>query len=163
PDGTELIYLALSPEEIFFRMMRHREFDVAELSLSSYVLSLDDEAPPFVAIPVFPSRSFRHSAIFTNAEASIREPSDLVGRRVGVPEWQLTAVVWIRGILAEHYGLPIDAVTYVTGGLEDPRRIEKKALNLPPSIRIERAAEGRSLSDLLDAGELDAIYAPRAP
>jgi len=163
PEGVDLTYLPLQAEETFFRMMRHREFDVAELSLSSYVLSLDDPSPPFVAIPVFPSRSFRHSGIFVNREGGVRTPADLAGRRVGVPEYQLTAIVWIRGILAEHHGLPADSVTYVTGGLEDPRRIEKKALELPESIRVERAPEGSTLARMLDAGEIDAIYAPRTP
>ncbi len=163
PDGVDLTYLPLEVEETFFRMMRHREFDAAELSLSSYVLSLDDPRPPFVAIPVFPSRSFRHSGIYVNSGAGIREPADLAGRRVGVPEYQLTAIVWIWGILAEHFGLPVDAVTYVTGGVEDPRRVEKKALDLPESIRIERAPAGSTLAQMLAAGEIDAIYAPRTP
>jgi 4,5-dihydroxyphthalate decarboxylase len=163
PDGVELTYLPLVVEETFFRMMRHREFDVAELSLSSYVLSLDDADPPFVAIPVFPSRSFRHSSVYSTRDGAIREPADLAGGRVGLAEYQLTANVWIRGILAEHHGLPFDSVTYVTGGLEDPRRIEKRALDLPDKIRVERAPQGRCLAQMLDAGELDAIYSPRAP
>ena len=103
-DGIDLVYQALPVEETFFRMMRHREFDVAEMSLSSYLVSTfrDD---PFVAIPVFPSRSFRHSCIFVNERSGIREPHDLIGKRVGVPEYQLTANVWIRGILADEYGV----------------------------------------------------------
>jgi 4,5-dihydroxyphthalate decarboxylase len=163
PEGVDLTYLTLSPEETFFRMLRHREFDIAELSLSSYALSLDDPEPPFVAIPVFPSRAFRHSNIFINDASTVRSPSDLVGRRVGVPEYQLTALVWIRGILEDYHGLPADSVTYVTGGLEQAGRIEKKALSLPDTIKIERAPEGRTLSQMLDAGEIDAIYAPRTP
>ena len=163
PEGVELTYLPLSPEETFFRMLRHREFDAAELSLSSYVLSLEAERPPFAAIPVFPSRAFRHSGIYVNAERGIREPGDLAGGRVGVAEYQLTANVWIRGILAERHGLEVDSVTYVTGGLEQPGRIEKLAIELPASVRIERAPEDRTLSSMLDAGELDAIYSPRAP
>lgn len=163
PEGVDLTYLPLMVEETFFRMMRHREFDVSELSLSSYVLSLDDEPRPFVAIPVFPSRSFRHSGIYVNRKRGITKPEDLSGGRVGVAEYQLTANVWIRGILSEHYGLPFDSVTYVTAGLEDPNRIEKKALNLPPSIRIERAPAGKTLSRMLADGELDAVYSPRTP
>jgi 4,5-dihydroxyphthalate decarboxylase len=163
PEGIDLTYLSLPPEETFFRMIRHREFDVSEMSLSSYVLSLETAAPPFVAIPVFPSRAFRHSGVFVNAGSAVRKPEDLAGGRVGVPEYQLTAVVWIRGILAEYHGLPVDSVTYVTGGMEEPGRFEKIALNLPDAIRIERAPEGRTLSAMLDEGELDAIYAPRTP
>jgi 4,5-dihydroxyphthalate decarboxylase len=109
-DGVELNYLNLVVEETFFRMMRNQEFDVAEMSLSSYTLSLFRDPAPFIAIPVYPSRSFRHSGIFVNTDAGIREPRDLVGKRVGNPEYQLTANVWIRGLLADEYGVPIDSV-----------------------------------------------------
>src|ERR1019366_1632281 len=107
-------------EETFFRMMRYQEFDVAEMSLSSYVLSLFAENPPFVAIPVFPSRSFRHSGVFINRHSGIREPKDLVGKRVGTPEYQLTAIVWIRGILSDDYGVRVASARYFTGGEEEP-------------------------------------------
>src|SRR5213594_2478369 len=100
-DGIELNYLNLVVEETFFRMLRHREFDVAEMSLSSYTISLFREDPPFIAIPVFPSRSFRHSCIYINAGSGIREPKDLIGKRIGNPAYQMTAPVWIRGILSD--------------------------------------------------------------
>ena len=163
PEGLTVDYIALAPEETFFRMARFREFDVSELSLSSYVISRRRDDPPFVALPVFPSRSFRHSGVYVRPGGGIERPEDLRGRRVGVAEYQLTANVWIRGILAEHHGLPFRDVTYVTGGLEDPTRIEKIKLELPESIRVERAPEGTTLSELLERGELDAIYSPRAP
>jgi 4,5-dihydroxyphthalate decarboxylase len=163
PDGIALTYLDLPPEETFFRMLRHREFDAAEMSLSSYVLTLDRPDPPFVAIPVFPSRAFRHSGVYVNAAAGIREPRDLIGRRVGTPEYQMTAGVWIRGIFADDHGVPVDGVTYCTGGQEQPGRDEKLALDLPAEIRIERIGPGRTLAVMLAAGEIDALYAPRAP
>jgi len=162
PDGIELIYQSLPVEETFFRMMRHREFDVAEMSLSSYLVSTFRDGG-FVAIPVFPSRMFRHSGVYVNAHRGIGEPSDLAGRRVGVPEYQLTAIVWIRGILADEYGLAPSSVTYVRGGEETPGRVEKVALTLPPEIKIEELGPGQTLSKALDAGEIDAIYAPRKP
>src|SRR5579863_4840466 len=118
-DGIELMYLNLPVEETFFRMLRHREFDVAELSLSSYTLSLFRENPPFIAIPVFPSRVFRHSCIYVNADSGIREPKDLAGKRIGNPEFQMTAVVWIRGILSDEYGVPVASPRYFTGGEEE--------------------------------------------
>src|SRR5438445_5458552 len=99
PDGIDLTYLNLPVEETFFRMLRHHEFDAAEMSLSSYVLSLFSDNPPFIAIPVFPSRFFRHSCIYINQNSGIQVPKDLVGKRVGTPEYQMTAGVWIRGIL----------------------------------------------------------------
>jgi 4,5-dihydroxyphthalate decarboxylase len=162
PEGVDLTYLTLPVEETFYRMMRHREFDVAELSLSSYVVSLCHDAP-FVAIPVFPSRSFRHNGIYVNAAAGLTEPADLVGRVVGVAEYQLTANVWIRGILDEHHGVPVESLRYRTGGLHEPGRIEKAAVDLPQSIDIAPIAPGATLADLLATGGIDALYTPRSP
>ena len=163
PEGIDLNCLDLPVEETFFRMLRHREFDVAEMSLSSYVLSLFEPDPPFIAVPVFPSRAFRHSGIFVNARSGIREPKDLIGRKIGMPEYQLTACVWIRGLLAEHYGVPHTNVTYVTGGQEEPGRLEKVRLHLPPEIRLEAIGPTQTLAAMLADGDLDAIYAPRTP
>lgn len=163
PDGIDLTYLNMPVEETFFRMLRHREFDVAEMSLSSYVVSLFKPDRPFVAIPVFPSRFFRHSCIYVNAESGIREPKDLIGKRIGNPEYQMTAPVWIRGILSEHYGVPVDSVTYMTGGEEEPGRSEKLKLDLPPNIRVERIGPTQTLAGMLRDGEIDALYTARMP
>ncbi len=163
PDGIELTYLRLPVEETFFRMMRHREFEVAELSLSSYVVSLQRDEPPFVAIPVFPSRMFRHGSVYVNSAAGIESASDLRGRRVGTPEYQLSAGVWIRGILADQHGLGADEVAYFTGGQESPGRIEKAAVALPERFRIERIGVGETLSEMLVDGRIDALYTPRIP
>ncbi len=163
PDGVDLTCLNLPVEETFFRMLRHREFDVAEMSLSSYVLSLFDAEPPFIAIPVFPSRFFRHSCIYVHAASGITAPADLAGRRVGTPEYQMTAAVWIRGILADHYGVPVRSVDYVTGGLEAPGRGEKLPLALPADIRVNPIGPGQTLSAMLARGEIDALYTARTP
>jgi 4,5-dihydroxyphthalate decarboxylase len=163
PDGIDLNYLNLTVEETFFRMLRNREFDVAELSLSSYVMSLFTADRPFVAIPVFPSRMFRHSGIYVNAASGIREPKDLAGKKIGNPEYQLTAVVWIRGIMADDYGVPAKSATYYSGGLEEPGREEKLKVELPPDMRVERIGPSQTLASMLEAGEIDALYAPRAP
>jgi 4,5-dihydroxyphthalate decarboxylase len=163
PDGIELNYLNMPVEETFFRMLRHQEFDVAEMSLSSYTVSLFKSPQPFVAVPAFPSRAFRHSCIYVNAAAGIREPQDLIGRRVGNPEYQMTAPVWIRGILSDHYGVPVDSVTYVTGGEEEPGRSEKLKLDLPPNIRVERIGPEQTLAQMLLTGEIDALYTARMP
>jgi len=163
PDGIELTYLPLSVEETFFRMMRHREFDCAEMSLSSYVASLGAEEPPFIAIPVFPSRCFRHSCIFVSAKSGITRPEQLVGKRVGVPEYQLTAPVWIRGILADEHRVPVSSVEYFAGGEEQPGRIEKLKVDLPESIRVRPIPEGKTLSQMLADGEIDALQSPRTP
>lgn len=162
PEGVDLTYLPQQVEETFFRMARFQEFDVAEMSLSSYVLSLD-RGSPFVAIPVFPSRFFRHSGIYISEASGIREPADLKGKRVGIAEYQLTANVWIRGILEEHHGVPHDAVSYHVGGLHEPGRIEKLKIDLPERISVSPIGEHQTLSQMLVDGELDALYTPRAP
>jgi 4,5-dihydroxyphthalate decarboxylase len=163
PKGIDITFLNMIVEETFFRMLRHREFDVSEMSMSSYLVSLFKPDRPFVALPVFPSRFFRHSCIYVNAGAGIREPKDLIGKRVGCPEYQMTAPVWIRGILAEHHGVPVDAVTYVTGGEEEPNREEKLKLDLPENIRVERIGPTETLARMLATGEIDALHTARKP
>ncbi len=162
-DGVALNYLDLPVEETFFRMIRRQEFDVAEMSLSSYTLSLFNENPPFIALPVFVSRSFRHSGIYIHTGSGIREPQDLIGKRIGTPEYQLTAVVWIRGILSDEYDVPVSSVNYFTGGGEQAGRIEKVKLTLPSEIQVKEIPRNKTLSSMLETGEIDAMYAPRAP
>lgn len=162
-DGIDLTYINIPVEETFFRMIRHREFDVSEMSLSSYTLSLFRDPKPFVAIPVFPSRFFRHSCIFINRNSGIREAKDLIGKRIGNPEYQLTACVWIRGILSDEYKVPVSSVTYLRGGQEMAGRTEKQTVALPPEIRLENIPEDKTLSRMLDDGEIDAVYSPRSP
>ena len=163
PDGIDLTYLRLPVEETFFRMLRHREFDVAEMSLSSYVKSMDADPSPFVALPVYTSRQFRHAGIFVNADAGIDKPEDLRGKVVGTPEWQLTANVWIRGTLADRYGVPVDSVEYRTGGQETPGRVEKAAVDLGERVRIFPIPAGKTLAAMLADGEIDAFQGPRVP
>lgn len=163
PDGIDLNYLNMPVEETFFRMLRHREFDAAEMSLSSYSVSLFTKDMPFIAIPVFPSRFFRHSSIYVNADAGINEPKDLIGKKIGTPEFQMTAPVWIRGLLADEYGVPVDSVRYMTGGEEEPNRPEKLKLDLPDNIKIEPIGRGKTLSKMLLDGEIQALHTARAP
>ena len=163
PEGIDLNYLNIPVEETFFRMLRHKEFDVAEMSLSSYVLSLFQPDRPFIAIPVFPSRFFRHSGIYVHAASGIKEPKDLVGRRVGTPEYQMTAAVWIRGILSDDYGVPFERVVYFAGGQEERGRPEKLPLDLPPEIHVERIGPEQTLSSMLARGDIDALYTARTP
>lgn len=161
-DGIDLVYQPLEVEETFFRQARYREFDVCEMSLSSYCISKfkDD---PFIAIPVFPSRMFRHANIWVNEKSGIIEPRDLRGKRFGCPEYQLTANVWIRGILAEEFGVTPESVTYVTGGEEEPGRSEKLGIELPPPFRIEPIGPTQTLSAMLASGAIDAFHGPRTP
>jgi 4,5-dihydroxyphthalate decarboxylase len=163
PEGIELIYLNQPVEETFFRMMRFREFDCSEMSLSSYAASLGSENPPFIAIPVFPSRFFRHSCIFVSAKSGIRKPEELKGKRIGVPEYQMTAPVWIRGILSDDYGVKVTDVEHCSGGEEEPGREEKLKLDLPSTIRLRAIPADKTLSGMLAEGELDALVTARAP
>ncbi|WP_436663783.1 ABC transporter substrate-binding protein [Alicyclobacillus acidoterrestris] len=163
PKGIDLNYLNMEVEETFWRMMRHHEFDVAELSLSSYLIGKDRGTLPATAIPVFMSRSFRHSGIYVHTGAGIEVPSDLRGKRVGIPEYQLTACLWIRGILEHEYGVKPSDVHWFSGGEEKPGRIEKVALDLPKEIDIRPINASQTLNSMLEDGEIDALIAPRAP
>jgi 4,5-dihydroxyphthalate decarboxylase len=163
PDGIDLTYLNMPVEETFFRMLRHQEFDVAEMSLSSYAVSLFKEQRHFIAIPVFPSRFFRHSCIYVNTKSGIKEPKDLIGKKIGNPEYQMTAPVWIRGILQDEYGVPVDSPTYYTGGEEEPGRPEKLKLDLPPNIKVRPIGERDTLAAMLRDGDIDGFYTARMP
>ena len=157
PEGIDLTYLCLPPEESFFRQLKDQEFDVSEMSLSSYITVRTRGETPFVAIPVFPSRIFRHSCVFINADSGIRKPEDLAGRRVGVPYYQMTAAVWVRGFLQHDFGVLPEAIRWVVGG-EMPRR-----LSGPASIQSDPLAPGESLELMLEAGKLDALITAYLP
>ena len=163
PEGIDLIYQNLFVEETFFRMARFREFDAAEMSLSSYCVSLGKDDPAFIAIPVFPSRFFRHSCIFVSAKSGIREPKDLAGKRIGVPEYQMTAPVWIRGILQDEYGVDPASCEYWSGGEEETGRDEKLRIDLPPKFRLKPIGPTQTLSQMIADGALDAMHTARTP
>lgn len=161
-DGVDPVYMLLNPEEMFFRAMRSRDFDIAELSFSSYLVKHSRGESPYLAVPVFLSRAFRHTSIYVRKDR-IRNPQDLKGCRIGVPEYQLTAIVWARALLQDEYGVKPSDVTWVRGGIETPGRPEKIKLALPPEVQLESAPEGKTITQLLDEGEIDAFIAPRPP
>ena len=161
-DGCDPVYMLLSPEEMFFRAMRSRDFDITELSFSSYLVKHAQGDCPYIAVPVFLSRAFRHTSIYVRKDR-IHQPQDLKGKRVGIPEYQLTAIVWARSILQDDYGIRPEDVTWVRGGIDTPGRPEKIKLNLPAGVHVEAAPEGTTISQLLDAGEIDGFIAPRPP
>jgi 4,5-dihydroxyphthalate decarboxylase len=162
-DAVDPQFMLLEPEEIFFRAMRHEAFDICELSLSSYALRVARGDSPYVAIPVFPSRAFRHTCIVVRTDRGISTPADLRGKRIGMPEYQLTANVWARAILEAEYGVHQRDITWVRGGYETPGRIEKLSVNLPEGVVVENAPDGKTISGMLAAGELDGVMGPRAP
>jgi len=165
-EGVELRFRKLWVQEIFRRMLTNKEFDASEMSLSAYITSLFTKEKPFIGIPVFLHRKFRLGYIFINSDSGIRRPEDLKGRKVGVPEFRHTAAVWIRGILEEKYGVPVESVTYIVGPME--REDSSKHYVYVPQlestelyrsdIKVIKAPEGKVLSEMLANGEIDALY-----
>jgi 4,5-dihydroxyphthalate decarboxylase len=161
-DGVDPVFMLLEPEEIFFRAFRHADFDISELSMSSYCVKTAAGNSPYIAVPVFPSRAFRHTSIYVRTDR-VKNPEDLKGKRVGVPEYQLTANVWARLFLEQDFGVRPSDVTWGRGGYEEPGRVEKISLNPPDDVRLENAPEGATISRMLAEGDLDAVIGPRAP
>jgi 4,5-dihydroxyphthalate decarboxylase len=162
PAGIDLTFLRMYPEEVFWRMTRHAEFDAAEMSLSSYVLRRSRADDALLAIPVFTSREFRHSCVWVRADAGIAAPADLKGKRMGVPEYQMTAAVWIRGLLSDDFGVAPADMQWYSGGLYQPGREEKLPITIP-GVDLRAIRADQTLSDMLLAGDLDAVMGPRPP
>ncbi|WP_233835821.1 ABC transporter substrate-binding protein [Paraburkholderia sp. ZP32-5] len=162
-EGCDATYFSLPVEETFFRSLRSVEFDVAELSLSSYTILRSRGESPYVAIPVYLSRMFRHSCIYIRKDRGIETPADLKGKTLGVPEFQLTAPVWARGILEDEYGVKSSDIRWRTGGVEQPGRHEKVSYTNDSGIEIEPIPADQTLNQWLLEGRIDGIVAPRAP
>jgi len=162
PQGIDLVMLELPIEEIFFRFTKFREWDASEMSFGKVISLMSEERPEIVAIPVFPSRVFRHSAIYLGKDSNIKKPKDLEGRRVGIPEWAQTAGIYVRGLLQHEYGVDLAAIDWRQAGVREPGRVEKIELKLPPGVRIQ-AMPDRSLVEMLAGGELDAVISARSP
>jgi 4,5-dihydroxyphthalate decarboxylase len=162
-EGCDVNYITMPVEECFERAYFHGEFEVAEIGFSPYLIALSRGTPPYVAVPAFLSRMFRHSAVYIRSDRGVTGPADLKGKRVGVPEYQMSAVLWFRGYLQDEFGIAAKDLNWVQGGLENPGRREKFPLNLPPGFPLEAAPEGQSLSQMLADGALDAVMAARRP
>lgn len=162
PEGIDLTCLSLQIEEIFFRFINFREWHVSELSMGKYVSLVSQGDTSLVALPVFPSRIFRHSSVYVRRDGPIRSPADLVGRRVGLPEWAQTAAVYSRGFLVHQFGLDLASINWVQAGVNEPGRKEKVDLRLPPGVKVTPVAD-KSLSDMLTSGEVDAVLSAHAP
>ncbi|MFK5980683.1 MAG: ABC transporter substrate-binding protein [Rhizobiaceae bacterium] len=162
-DGVDPTCMLLSPEEMFFRAFRHQAFDVSELSLSSYSISLTRDDPHYIAIPIFLSRAFRHTSVYIRNDRGIDKPEDLRGKKIGIAEYQLSANVWVRGILEDEYGVKPSDITWVRGGMDTPGRPEKIKIILPDDITIEEAPPETTLNEMLISGEIDGFVGPRWP
>ncbi len=153
------------PEEddIFRRALRERAFEVTELSMSSHIVTTARGDAPYVGVPVFLSRAFRHSAIYIRSDRGIASAADLAGRTIGLPEYQQTAALWVRGMLREHYGVDTRGIAWRTGGLEKPGAGERVKLDLPPGLDVRAIGAEETLNAMLADGRLDAIIGPRPP
>ncbi|HEY7065244.1 MAG TPA: hypothetical protein VII06_27455 [Chloroflexota bacterium] len=164
PEGIALTYQNLFVAETFERMVRDKEFEVSELGLTFYIGTLGLPDPPFVALPVFPLRFFRHSAIFVNTASGIASPKDLVGKRVGeLFTYGHDAGIWAKGILSDEYGVPADSVSYYVGGLDRPTRWDWLPWDPPPGVRIQQVGPTQTLDAMLESGEIDALYSAIVP
>ena len=162
-EGCDPTFFDLEPEEMFHRSLHFQQFDVTELSFSNYLTLTALGTCPYVAIPVFPGRRFRHNGIYIGPKSGIKKPEDLKGRIVGSPEYQVTASVWIRGILEDEYGVKTSDIRWRAGGLREPSRLEKVDYKAPPGVELERIGPDQTLSQMLADGEIDAVIGPRAP
>jgi 4,5-dihydroxyphthalate decarboxylase len=162
-DGVDLTWVTLHVAEIFWRMCQYQEFHISEMSLGAHAVLTAKGNSPFVAVPVFPSRMFRHSGIYISAKSDIKRPEDLVGRRIGIPEYAQTACIWMRGLLHHEYGVAPESVFWIAGGVEDPGRKERVKLDLPASIRLDRLTENETLNQALCDGKIDALMSADAP
>lgn len=160
--GATLNVLTLPPEEAFFRFTHFREWEVSEMSMGKYVSLRSQDDDGLAAIPVFPSRVFRHSMIYVRDGGGLERPEQLKGKRIGVPEWAQTAVIYARGYLSHQAGVPLDSAEWVQAGVNEAGRVEKVKLKLPPGVRL-RPEPTRSLNDMLLAGDLDAVLSARPP
>lgn len=162
-EGVELQCFPMEPEECFARAFRSQDFDITELSGSSHLLTTARGDSHYIGIPAFVSRVFRHSAFYIRTDRGIRSPEDLRGRLVGLPEYQMTACLWARGILLDEYGVKPGEIRWRNGGQEQPGRTERTPITLPPGIELQSIDAGKTLSGMLEAGELDALVTARAP
>ena len=162
-EGIDLNCIPLSPIEIFWRMLKYEDFEASEISLSAYIIDQCSPAPRFVAVPFFPLRVFRHSALFVNRNAGIRSPEDLKGKKIGVPEYHLTAALWVRGFLQHDYGVSPEDVEWYAGGLEETGRKKRIEEDLPQRVRIHEIAPDQTLNDMLERGLISALISPHRP
>lgn len=162
-DGVDVIPTVIEPEEAFHRAFKFGEFDITEISMSSHTMMTSRGQNDYVCIPAFLSRVFRHSGIYVRTDRGIRTPADLAGKSVGLPEYQITANVWIRGILQDDYGVKPESIHWRRGGVEEPGRGERAPISLPPGIDLQQVPDDKSLSGMLEAGEIDAVIGARAP
>lgn len=163
PAGIDFHYEVLPIRGLFHRLIHTDDFDAAEMSLGTTIALLARGDRRFVSLPVFPSRNFRHGYIFVNSQSGIEAPSDLRGRKVGVPEYQMTAATWIRDFLARDHGVMPNQLRWLTGGLEVPGYDARYSITLPSGVDLQIIPEDRTLEGMLESGELDVLVTANRP
>ncbi len=161
--GCEIEFITLPPEECFYRAYELLEFDVSEIGFVPYIIAKSRGLNPYTALPVFLSRMFRHSAIYIRNDRLIKKPNDLAGKTIGVVEYQMSAGMWCRGMLNDIYGIELTGLNWRQGGVNVVGRKEKFPLNLSDDFPLEPIPEGKTLSSMLENGELDAVISPEVP
>jgi 4,5-dihydroxyphthalate decarboxylase len=169
-EGCEINFITVPPEECFHRAWNNQDFDVTEIGLSGYIIATSrgdgsqvGGVSPYVGVPVFLSRSFRCSGIYIRTDRGIERPEDLKGKKVGIPEYQISAGVWSRGFLSDEYGVRTEDMNWFQGGMDDPGRKDKWPNNLPDGFPLQPLPESKTINGMLASGELDAFIGPRTP
>ncbi len=164
-DGFAADLRIVEAQRLFREVLQTQAYDVAELSMGSHIAAvaagLQGGRRDYVGVPVFLSRSFRHGNLYVRTDRGIDTPEDLAGKRIGLVDFQQTAALWLRGLLADEYGVARESIRWTTAGLHAPVLTDRMAMDLPPGIRVERSPA--TLDALLRAGEIDAIMSPTAP
>lgn len=159
--GASLDIICRPPQALFRSVLRDQIYDICEFSLGSHIAAVAAGTPDYVGLPIFLSRAFRHGNVYVRADRGITTPHDLIGRRIGMVDFHQTAAVWVRGILADHYGVERSSIEWITGGLSVPVLEDRAPLDLPPSLSVSRSPQ--TLNALLEAGAIDALISPTAP
>jgi 4,5-dihydroxyphthalate decarboxylase len=162
PEGIDLTVINHPFETIAYRFLATYEWEISEFSFATYCTLCAEGNAPMIALPVFPSRVFRHGAIFLRKDSALKAPADLAGKRIGIPQWTQTAVTYVRGFLQHDAGVPLTSVDWVQAGVNEAGRKEMAKFELPPGFKL-RSVQDKSLNDLLMAGEIDAMISARPP
>ena len=162
PEGIQITHLHHPVEEIFFRFTTTMDWEISEISFGMFSSLMAQPNPPYIGLPVFPSRVFRQSSVYLRADGPVKKPEDIAGKRVGVPQWSQTAAIYSRGWIAETLGIPLSKIKWFQSGVNQPGRVETAKIKLPPGVDLTFVSD-RSLTEMLLAGDLDVVLSAHPP